>query len=52
MALAIKSIPVLKGREAQRFIEKAEHNEKNKGTIDLSHKVQMFKKIIKNSNLK
>ena len=50
MAIRIKSIPVLKDKNATAFIEKAYINfYQNKDTIDFSEHVKTMKAIIKKS---
>jgi len=46
MAIAIKSIPTLERREAERFIKKAESSEKKSATIDFSEQVKTTKAIL------
>ena len=40
MAMPIRSIPVLEGEVARRFIKEAKENEKKRGSIKFSEKVE------------
>ena len=51
MAIAISNIPVLKGKEAEVFIRKAEEAEKERGTIDFSEQRNAMKIILEKANL-
>lgn len=52
MAIAIKDIPTLKGKNARRFAEKADDVLKNKkGSIDFSKQIEITKKILANAKL-
>jgi hypothetical protein len=46
MAIAIKSIPILKNKAAQAFIEKASSNSEKKSTIDFSLQSSIASKIL------
>ena len=47
MAIPIRSVPVLEGEVARRFIAEAEANEKKRGTVKFSDKsVASFRSII------
>ena len=46
MAIAIKSIPVLKDKAAERFIKQADENVKLKETIEFSEQVKIAEKIL------
>ena len=46
MALAIKTVPVLKGKEAERFIKNAQDSYAKKGTVDFSKEAINAKKIL------
>jgi hypothetical protein len=46
MAIAIKSVPVLKGDAAKAFINKADANLDKKSTIDFSKEVSIAHKIL------
>ena len=52
MASKIRSAPVLSGKEAKRFVETADHNLINKGTIDWSKEYAEMLKITKKAQLK
>lgn len=50
MATEVKNIPILKGREAKKFVDKANLNEKQKrGTIDFSKQSATAKRILQKS---
>lgn len=47
MAIAIKSIPVLRGKEADSFVKKADQTyAQEKGSIDFSTQVKTASKIL------
>jgi len=52
MAIAIKSVPVLKENIARRFVEKAEDSLKQKGTIDFSKEAAIAKRILEKAKMK
>ena len=47
MATKIRLIPTLEGKTAKDFVEKADRNLSNKGTIDFSKQVNAVHKILK-----
>jgi len=51
MALPIRSIPVLEGEVARRFEREARKAEKERGTIDISENVKVFRAIMEKSKL-
>lgn len=51
MAIAISNIPVLKGKEAEDFIKKAQNAEKERGTIDFSQQRFAMDKILERAEL-
>lgn len=51
MALEIKAIPTLKGREAKRFIQEADKAYQNKGKTDFSKQVKIARAILKKANM-
>ncbi len=52
MAIAIRSIPTLHGKDAERFIEKAEEAEKNtKQRINVSRNIKLVKDFLRKQNL-
>lgn len=51
MAIAIKSIPTLKNKEAQRFVHKAETAAKNRATVDFSEQAKTIQAILKKAKL-
>lgn len=51
MAIAIKQIPVLRGRVAERFVNKAESNLENKHTVDFSEQANNARKILAKAKL-
>ena len=52
MALAIKSIPVLKSNVASTFVKKANDNSSQKATVDFSAQVSLADKILAKAKLK
>lgn len=52
MAMAISNIPVLTGKEAERFILLAKQAEKERGSIDFSKEREMFRKMLERSQNK
>lgn len=52
MAIAIKSIPVLKDSVAKNFARNAESASKNKGSVNFSSQVSAAKKILDKAKLK
>jgi len=52
MAITIKSIPVLKDKEAYLFNQKAERNAQNRGTIKFDKQAKTASKILEKSKLK
>lgn len=52
MAIAIKSIPVLRGKLAEQFIDKAEKNLSKRATIDFSKQVQIANRILEKAKMK
>lgn len=51
MAIPIKTIPILDGESAERFIKEAESNFEKSGTIDYSKQVEICKQILEKSDL-
>ena len=51
MAIAIKSIPTLKGEAAIKFVKKAEAASKKRATIDFSKQIKIATKILKKAKL-
>ena len=52
MAIAIRSIPTLHGKDAERFIAKAEEAEKNtKQRINVSRNIKLVKDFLRKKNL-
>lgn len=49
MALAIKTIPVLTGEDAERFVNEAEKNSKNRGEKLSKEKAEKLKKFLEKS---
>jgi len=49
MALSIKSVPVLQGKEADDFVKMAQANKAKKGTIDFSQNILKTRKILAKS---
>jgi hypothetical protein len=52
MATEIKTIPTLKGKEAKKFIEKAEKMLSAKHTVDFTKEVEQASKILAKANIK
>ena len=46
MAIEIKAIPVLRGKEAKAFNKRADENVAKKSTIDFSKKAKIASKIL------
>ncbi len=51
MAIAISNIPVLKGKEAETFVEKAQKAESERGSIDFSKQRVAMNEILKRSQI-
>ena len=51
MALAIKTVPVLKGKPAERFVKNAQESYAKKGTVDFSKEASNAKKILATAKL-
>ena len=51
MAIQIKTIPILYGKSAEKFIRTAERNARNPHTIDFSKEYQTYLKIMKKNGL-
>lgn len=51
MALEIKTIPTLKGKEAERFIKEADKAYLNKRKTDFSNQVRTARAILKKANM-
>ncbi|MFA6400262.1 MAG: hypothetical protein WCX31_01345 [Salinivirgaceae bacterium] len=51
MAIAIKTIPTLKGKAAKAFNAKAEYSFEHKATIDFSSQVKIVNEILKKAKL-
>lgn len=51
MAIAISNIPVLKGKEAEDFIMKAQEAEVERGSIDFSQQRNTMQKILELAEL-
>ena len=51
MAIEIKIIPTLKGKEAERFIKEADKAFENKGKIDFSKQVLKAREVLKKANM-
>ena len=49
MALAIKSIPVLEGEDAERFVKEAEEKSKNKKQKLSKERAERLKKFLEKS---
>lgn len=51
MALEIKAIPTLKGKEADRFVKEADKAYQNRGKKDFSKQVKVARAILKKANM-
>ncbi len=51
MAMEIKSIPTLKGKEAERFVKEAEKAFRNKGKIDFSKHISEARSVLKKAKM-
>ena len=51
MAITIRQIPVLKGRVASRFTEKADASTVKKHSVDFSAQSSIAKKILENAKI-
>lgn len=51
MAIEIKSIPTLKGKEAERFMQEAEKAFLNKGKVDFSKHIQEARSVLKKAKM-
>ncbi|OAV75489.1 hypothetical protein Barb7_00880 [Bacteroidales bacterium Barb7] len=51
MAIPIRDLPTLTGRDAERFIKKANEAYKRKGTVDFSKEMENARIILANSKL-
>lgn len=52
MAIAIRSIPTLHGKDAERFMAEAEEAEKNtKQRINVSRNIKLVKDFLRKQNL-
>lgn len=52
MAIEIKPIPVLRGKAAERFVEEADRNARERrGTIDFTKQVEKMRAILKKANM-
>ncbi|MFM1762687.1 MAG: hypothetical protein RLZZ512_477 [Bacteroidota bacterium] len=52
MAIVIKDIPTLRGKEAEKFLEKADKNLKdNRNSIDFRRQNEAVKRILSKSKL-
>jgi len=49
MALTIKSIPPVTGKDAERFIQAAEKAEKNRASIDFTEQIKITHAILEKS---
>ena len=52
MAIAIKSIPTLKEKDAEVFVSKAEASSSKRATVNFSKQVQSTKAILKKANMR
>lgn len=52
MAMAISNVPVLTGKVAEAFVQKAEKAMHRRGTVDFSKQKAEMKRILANSKFK
>jgi hypothetical protein len=52
MAIAIKSIPILKKQAAKYFVEKAEDSFNHKGTVDFTEQLASANRILEKAKMK
>ena len=51
-AIEIKPIPVLRGKAAERFVEEADRNARERrGSIDFTKQVEKMRAILKKANM-
>lgn len=51
MAMVIRTIPTLRGKEAKRFVKLAEDAEKNPKAQDFSKQVELTQKILREAGM-
>ena len=51
MALEIKAIPTLRGKEVERFVKAADKAYQNRGKTDFSKQVKIARAILKKANM-
>ncbi len=51
MALEIKAIPTLKGKDAERFVKEADAAYQNRKKVDFSKQVRTARAILKKANM-
>ena len=51
MALEIRTLPTLRGKEAKRFVKMAEEAEKKPKSQDFSKQVEITQKILKEAGM-
>lgn len=51
MALEIKAVPTLKGKEAERFVQEAEIAYQSKGKTDFSKQVETARAILEKAKM-
>ncbi|KAA6346552.1 hypothetical protein EZS27_005943 [termite gut metagenome] len=51
MAIPIKSVPTLKGKEAEIFVKKAQQAYNERGSIDLSKTTKAYQSILKKAKI-
>ena len=52
IAIEIKPIPVLRGKAAERFVEEADRNARERrGSIDFTKQVEKMRAILKKANM-
>ncbi|MHA8104824.1 hypothetical protein [Aquirufa nivalisilvae] len=52
MAIAIKSVPILKDKVARKFVNNAEKALKLRGTVDFTKQVEITNRILAKANMR
>jgi ribosomal protein L7/L12 len=51
MAIPIRSVPTLKGKEAKEFVKKADEAYKNRASIDFSEEIKKSRIILEKAGM-
>lgn len=51
MAIEIKAIPTLEGKEAERFIHEADKAYKNRGKVDFSKHIKEVRSVLRKAKM-